>query len=218
MAKIRGKSENMKWKKEMIYLGSMFTGIIETTGIVKEVITKGSNRIFWIESPLSSQFKVDQSVSHSGVCLTIEEVGQTSHRVTAIDETLLKTNLENWKEGSLVNLERSLQLNARIDGHLVQGHVDSTAICIKRKEKEGSWEYEFEFPKKFAELIIEKGSICINGISLTAFDVKRKSFRVAIIPYTFDHTNLKSLEPGGFVNLEFDLIGKYINRKLSLNK
>jgi riboflavin synthase len=208
----------MKWKKEMIYLGSMFTGIIEAMGIVKEVITKGSNRTFLIESPLSSQFKVDQSVSHSGVCLTVEEVGPISHRVTAIDETLLKTNLKNWKEGSLINLERSLQLNDRIDGHLVQGHVDTTAACIKKKEKEGSWEYEFEFPKKFAELIIEKGSICINGISLTAFDVKRKSFRVAIIPYTFEHTNIKEVQKGDVVNLEFDMVGKYLLRRVSLKE
>jgi riboflavin synthase len=202
----------------MIYLGIMFTGIIESTGIVKEVITKGSNRIFWIESPLSPYFLVDQSVSHSGVCLTVEEVRQDSHRVTAIDETLLKANLGNWKKGTLVNLERSLQLNDRIDGHLVQGHVDATAICIKRKEKEGSWEYEFEFPKKFAELIIEKGSICINGISLTAFDVKRKSFRIAIIPYTFEHTNIKRVQKGDAVNLEFDMIGKYLLRRLSLKE
>ena len=157
----------------------MFTGIIETVGVVKEVIFNGSNRTFWVESSISSLFKVDQSVSHSGVCLTVEEVAANSHRVTAIDETLKKTNIGDWKEGTSINLEQCLQLNDRLDGHIVQGHVDTTGTCIKRKEKKGSWEFEFEFPKQFAELVIEKGSICVNGISLTAFDIKKKSFRVA---------------------------------------
>jgi riboflavin synthase len=204
-------------KKEMIYLRPMFTGIIESTGLVKEVITNGSNRIFWIVSPLSPQLKIDQSVSHSGICLTVEEIKENCHRVTAIDETLQKTNIGDWKEGSLINLERCLQLNARIDGHLVQGHVDATAICTKRKEKKGSWEFEFEFNKKFAELVIEKGSICINGISLTAFNVKKKSFGVAIIPYTFEHTNIKEVQKGDSVNLEFDMIGKYLVRKIAVS-
>lgn len=196
----------------------MFTGIIETTGTVKEVIPNGSNKSFWIESGLSSQFRVDQSVNHSGVCLTIEEIRGNSHRVTAIDETLQKTNLGDWQPESLINLERCLQLNDRLDGHIVQGHVDATGSCIKKKEKDGSWEFEFEFPKKFSELIIEKGSICVNGISLTAFDVKKKSFRVAIIPYTFEHTNIKEVKEGDMVNLEFDMVGKYILRSLSLKK
>jgi riboflavin synthase len=200
----------------MIYLRPMFTGIVESTGTVKKVITNGSNKIFWIESPLSSQLKTDQSVSHSGICLTVEEVKESSHKVTAIDETLQKTNISDWKVGNLVNLERCLQLNSRIDGHLVQGHVDTTAECTKRKEKKGSWEFEFEFKKEFAELIIEKGSIGINGISLTAFNVKKKTFCVAIIPYTFEHTNIREVQKGDFVNLEFDLIGKYIIRKLTL--
>src|SRR6266404_8841309 len=165
----------------------MFTGIIETTGLVKQVISNGSNKIFWVESSISSLLKADQSVSHSGVCLTVEEVKESTHRVTAIDETLKKTGLDDWKEGTLVNLERCLQLNERLDGHLVQGHVDTTATCIKRKEKAGSWRFEFAFPKKFAELVVEKGSVCVNGISLTAFDVKRKSFRVAIVPFTYGH-------------------------------
>jgi riboflavin synthase len=203
-------------KKEIIYLASMFTGIIETTGIVKEVISDGSNKTFWIESGLSSQFKVDQSISHNGVCLTIEEVRGNNHRITAIDETLQKTNLSSWQPGNLINLERCLRLNDRLDGHIVQGHVDATASCIKRKEKEGSWEFEFEFPKKFAQLVIEKGSVCVNGISLTAFNIKKKSFRVAIIPYTFEHTNIKEVKEGDKVNLEFDLIGKYIVKKCKL--
>lgn len=194
----------------------MFTGIVEITGAVKKVISNGSNKTFWIESPLSSQLKVDQSVSHSGVCLTVEEIAGNRHRITAIDETLQKTNLACWNEGTTVNLERCLQLNDRLDGHLVQGHADATGICIKRKEKKGSWEFEFEFPRKFAGLVIEKGSVCLNGISLTAFDVKKKSFRVAIIPYTFEHTNIREVQPGDTVNLEFDMIGKYLLRRLSL--
>ena len=205
-------------KKEMIYLGHMFTGIIETTGIVKEVAANGSNKIFWIESGISSQLKVDQSVSHSGVCLTIEEVKGNRHRITAIDETLQKTTLCNWQAGTLINMERCLQLNDRLDGHIVQGHVDDTGICIKRKEKDGSWEFEFKFPKKFAPLIIEKGSICLNGISLTAFDVKKKSFSIAVIPYTFEHTDIKQVSEGNQVNLEFDMIGKYLLRRLSLKE
>ena len=203
-------------KKEMIYLRPMFTGIIESTGLVKEVITNGSNRTFWIVSTLSPQLKIDQSVSHSGICLTVEEIKENCHRVTAIDETLQKTNIGDWEKGSLINLERCLQLNARIDGHLVQGHVDATAICTKRKEKKGSWEFEFEFSKKFAEMIIEKGSICINGISLTAFNVKKKNFEVAIIPYTFEYTNIKEVQKGDSVNLEFDMIGKYLLRKIAV--
>lgn len=195
----------------------MFTGIIETTGIVKEVITNGKNRSFWIESPLSSDFKVDQSISHSGVCLTVEEITGASHRITAIDETLKKTDLEKWGVGTEVNIERCLPMNGRLDGHFVQGHVDTTGNCVQRIEKEGSWEFVIEFPVKFAELIIEKGSICVNGISLTAFNVGTTLFTVAIIPYTYKHTNIKNVQEGDRVNLEFDMLGKYINRKISLS-
>jgi riboflavin synthase len=195
----------------------MFTGIIESTGIVKQVISNGSNKIFWVGSSISSKLKADQSVSHSGACLTVEEVRENMHRITAIDETLQKTNLGNWKEGTLVNLERSLQINDRLDGHLVQGHVDTTATCTKRKEKSGSREFVFSFPKKFADLVIEKGSVCVNGISLTAFDVKRKKFTVAIVPFTFEHTNIKEVQEGDRVNLEFDMMGKYLLRRLSLS-
>jgi riboflavin synthase len=196
----------------------MFTGIIESAGIVKEVITNGSNRTFWIESPISGAFKPDQSVSHSGVCLTVEEVNGTIHRVTAIAETLTKTNLGDWASGTMINLERSLQLGDRLDGHIVQGHVDTVAVCKTMAEKKGSWEYCFEFPKKFAELVIEKGSIAVNGISLTAFNIRKKSFSVAIIPYTFEHTNIKVIKAGTRVNIEFDMIGKYLLRKLSLEE
>ena len=194
----------------------MFTGIVQSTGVIKAVISSGSNKTFWVASSISGGLKPDQSVSHSGVCLTVEEVMENSHRVTAIAETLGKTNLAGWKEGTLINLEQCLQLNDRIDGHLVQGHVDVTGECTRRKEKKGSWEFEFSFPKKLAGLLIEKGSICVNGISLTCFDVKRKSFRVAIIPYTFAYTNMKEVQEGDLVNIEFDLIGKYLLRTLSL--
>ncbi len=195
----------------------MFTGIIETTAIIKEVISNGSNKSFWIESSLSSELKVDQSLSHNGACLTVEEVKNNKYKVTAIKETLNKTNIGDWKEGTIINLERCLTVNSRLDGHWVQGHVDTTAICKKRKEKAGSWVFDFEFSKKFSSLIIEKGSLSINGISLTVFDVKKKSFKVAIIPFTFIHTNIQYVNKGDIVNIEFDLIGKYIVRKL-LNK
>ena len=196
----------------------MFTGIVEALGTVQQVTTQGTNRSFWIISPLSAGFRVDQSVSHSGVCLTVEEVQEDRHRVTAIEETLRKTDLGSWKEGSLLNIERCLAANGRLDGHFVQGHVDCTATCTRKKEKNGSWEYEFQFPARFAALVIEKGSIAINGISLTVFNVKRRHFSVAIIPYTFEHTNIRVVEPGSTVNIEFDILGKYLQRKLSLRK
>jgi len=150
----------------------MFTGIIEQKGIINDIIINGTNRSFQIDSPLSHELKVDQSISHDGVCLTVEKVANNTHVVTAIEETLKKTNLETWKIGTVVNLERCLQFNGRIDGHIVQGHVDTTANCINVTERDGSWEYSFQFDKKFAALIIEKGSITINGTSLTCFNVK----------------------------------------------
>jgi riboflavin synthase len=196
----------------------MFTGIIESLGKVKEITRNGTNRTFFIESPVSQQFEVDQSVSHNGVCLTVEQTGPDWHRVTAIEETLKKTNLGSLEKDSLVNIERCLKIDSRLDGHLVQGHVDATGVCTKAEEKKGSWEFEFQFPKKFAGLIIEKGSICVNGISLTAFNVSKKKFRVAIIPYTFEHTNMQILHENDKVNLEFDVVGKYILRSLSLKE
>lgn len=192
----------------------MFTGIIESLGKVQKTEYQGTNRIFWIESPLSRELKIDQSIAHNGVCLTVEEVTEEAHRVTAIEETLEKTNLDTWQPGHLVNLERCMQLNGRLDGHIVQGHVDTTAVCADRKELDGSWEFRFEFPKKFSHLVIEKGSISLNGISLTIFNVKKSRFDVAIIPYTFEHTNIQSIQTGSLVNLEFDMIGKYVSRFL----
>ena len=196
----------------------MFTGIIETRGIIKKIKDSGTNKSFWIKSSISQKLKVDQSVAHDGVCLTVEEVLNNRHRVTAIAETLSKSTLKYWKAGTIINLERCLKLKDRFDGHIVQGHVDAVGICIKKEEKEGSWLFRFNFPEKFSELIIEKGSVSINGISLTAFHVTNESFDVAIIPYTFENSNLNSIEQGQQVNLEFDMIGKYINRKLSLTR
>ena len=196
----------------------MFTGIVETQGLIKKITGKGTNRTFWIKSPISSKLKVDQSLSHDGVCLTVEEIKGNRHRVTAIAETLNKTNLGEWTEGSLVNLERCLKMNGRLDGHYVQGHVDTVAICTDKREKDGSWEFSFQFPLKFGQLIIEKGSVTVNGISLTAFNISGNTFDVAIIPYTYENTNMSTVNAGQKVNIEFDMLGKYINRKLSLSK
>lgn len=194
----------------------MFTGIIENTGRIKEVLTDGNNKIFWVSSVLSDSLKVDQSLSHNGVCLTVEEIKDGMHRVTAIEETLLKTNLNNWTAGSVINLERCMLLDGRLDGHIVQGHVDCTGECINIEEKNGSWQFSFQFPREFASYIIEKGSITINGISLTLFNIGKNNFTVAIIPYTYEHTNMNSISTGDKVNLEFDVIGKYVNRIQSL--
>lgn len=190
----------------------MFTGIIEQTGVVLDVFDTGTNRSFLIGSGLSGQLKVDQSVSHSGVCLTVEKMEEGCHQVTAIAETLSKTNLGQWQKGSIVNLERCVPMNGRLDGHLVQGHVDATATCASVEDQNGSWLYTFQYPAQFAHLLIEKGSICVNGISLTAFDLVDNRFSVAIIPYTYEHTNLKQVKAGDSVNLEFDMVGKYLAR------
>jgi len=194
----------------------MFTGIIENTGHIQSIISEGTNKTFWVASPISNQLSIDQSVSHNGVCLTVEEIKGGLHRVTAIDETLNKTNLGSWEEGSAINLERCMQMNGRLDGHIVQGHVDTTAVCTSVIEKDGSWEYNFETDKKFAGLMIEKGSISLNGISLTIFNVKDNGFTVAIIPYTYEHTNMQHLQASDKVNIEFDMIGKYVSRLVQL--
>ena len=190
----------------------MFTGIIESVGKIVSIDNIGTNRTFWIESPISHELSVDQSLSHDGVCLTIEEIRDNRHRVTAIQETLDKSAIGYWRPGNLVNLERCLRIDSRLDGHIVQGHVDTIGTCINRNEKDGSCEFRFEFPKKFRHLVIEKGSISINGISLTVFNVKKSKFDIAVIPYTFDHTNIHRINPGSLVNLEFDMIGKYVSK------
>lgn len=192
----------------------MFTGIIENTGTVKEIIPNGTNKSFWIVSPLSTELKIDQSLSHNGVCLTVEEIKESMHRVTAIAETLAKTNLEQWKPGTVVNLERCMQMNGRLDGHIVQGHVDTVAECTAAAEKDGSWEYSFKFSETFADLVIEKGSVTLNGTSLTLFNVGKNCFSVAIIPYTYHHTNINTINKGDLVNIEFDILGKYVQRML----
>ena len=194
----------------------MFTGIIEKTGIIKEVINLGTNTSFWVESTLAAELKIDQSLSHNGICLTVEEIKNCMHRVTAIEETILKTNAGRWETGNIINLERCMQLNGRLDGHIVQGHVDCTAMCDEVIEKAGSWEYVFNFPAKFAAFIIEKGSVTVNGISLTCFNVTDNKFTVAIIPYTFEHTNMSSLKKADMVNIEWDMVGKYVQRIMKI--
>jgi len=200
------------------YLAPMFTGIVEITGRVVAAERQGSNAVFWIQSNISDELKIDQSVSHSGICLTVDQLQRGAHRVTAIAETLSKTNAGDWKEGHLINLERCMPMNGRLDGHIVQGHVDATATCVAVKTLTGSWEYRFQFDKQFAALMIEKGSVCLNGISLTAFNVTGDEFTVAIIPYTYSHTNIQQVQEGSLVNIEFDIIGKYIQRIASLNQ
>jgi riboflavin synthase len=190
----------------------MFTGIIENTGIIKEISSHGTNKTFWVSSPFADELKPDQSLSHNGVCLTVEEIKTGMHRVTAIEETLVKTNLSSWQTGTVINLERCMPLNGRLDGHIVQGHVDCTAACIEIAGKAGSWEFTFAFPGKFAAAIIEKGSITVNGISLTCFNIAKDRFTVAIIPYTYEHTNMSSIKKGDTVNIEWDVVGKYVAR------
>jgi riboflavin synthase len=190
----------------------MFTGIIEVVGTIQKISEKNGNRTFLVKSPISKDFRTDESISHDGVCLTIENVENDIHQVTAISETLKKTVLDKWKTGTTVNIERSLRMNDRLTGHIVQGHVDTTARCVRKLVKAGSIEFTFHFNEEYAKLLIEKGSICINGISLTAFNAGKDHFTIAIIPFTFEHTNMKFLEESMPVNIEFDLIGKYINR------
>ncbi len=188
----------------------MFTGIIECTGKVIESRKDNKNLHITIKSPISSELKPDQSVNHNGVCLTVVSIHDSSHTVTAVDETLQRSNLAGLKKGDLVNLERSMPANSRFDGHLVQGHVDETAECISIEDQNGSWLYTFGFTSSQQNLLVEKGSVCVNGISLTAFNVKQGRFSVAIIPYTCEHTNFKYLKSKDSVNLEFDVIGKYV--------
>lgn len=193
----------------------MFTGIIEATGLVISKEAEGTNITFTLRSSIANELKVDQSLSHNGVCLTVIRQDGESYSVTAIDETLKKSNLGLLNPGDSVNLERCMAANGRFDGHIVQGHVDQTGVCAAVKEENGSWIYDFEYDPQAGNLTVEKGSICINGVSLTCFNSGEGKFTVAIIPYTFENTNFKFLKPGDTVNLEFDIIGKYINKLLS---
>ena len=190
----------------------MFTGIIESLGKITSVKADRGNIDFTIESDISRELKIDQSVSHNGVCLTVTEQSDNTHTVTAVKETLDKSSLKSFSVDDLINLERAMKLGERLDGHLVQGHVDGVAKCIGMSVNDGSWIYKFEFDVKNEILLIEKGSICINGVSLTVFDIVENTFKVTIIPYTYDNTSFKELKEGDIVNIEFDMIGKYLAR------
>ena len=190
----------------------MFTGIIETLGTIQEIKKEKDNIHITIDSSITSELKIDQSVAHNGICLTVVALKDTFYTVTAINETIKKTNLSFWKTGDIVNLERAMKLGDRLDGHIVQGHADQTGTCIVAQETNGSWLYTFEYDETLNNITIEKGSITVNGVSLTVVNSKKNQFSVAIIPYTYDHTNFKSFQVGTKINLEFDVIGKYVSR------
>jgi riboflavin synthase len=193
----------------------MFTGIVEAMGSVQRIDKEGTNKHFWIDCPFTSELKIDQSIAHNGVCLTVVDiVGDRVYQVTAIDETLKKSNLGKLEQGDAVNLERSMLMGARLDGHMVQGHVDQTATCTEVTEEDGSWIFTFSYDDKGGNITVEKGSISVNGTSLTVVNSKPGRFSVAIIPYTYENTNFKDIKPGTEVNLEFDVIGKYVERIL----
>ena len=189
----------------------MFTGIIENLSEIKEIVEEGDNLSISFYSNITDELKIDQSVSHNGICLTVVKIDNNIYNVTAIKETILKSSIKNWKVGDLINIERAMKLGDRLDGHMVQGHVDQTAICKKILEENGSWYFDFEYDKS-DNLTIEKGSIAINGVSLTVVNSNQNTFSVAIIPYTYNHTNFKNISIGDLVNLEFDMIGKYISK------
>ncbi len=191
----------------------MFTGIIETLGLLKNLEKNQENLILTIESAITEELKIDQSVAHNGICLTVIEIEDNQYKVTAIQETIDKTTIGLWKKNDKINLERAMKLGDRLDGHIVQGHVDQTAICTDFVEKNGSWVFTFEYDfEKNKNITIEKGSITINGVSLTVINSDKNSFSVAIIPYTFENTNFHNIQINSIVNLEFDVIGKYVSR------
>ncbi|WP_457617329.1 riboflavin synthase [Lutibacter sp.] len=192
----------------------MFTGIIESIGVVKNIVKDGDNLHITIESDFTSELKIDQSIAHNGVCLTIVDINDKEYTVTAIKETLDKSNFKHISIGALINLERAMILGARLDGHIVQGHVDQTAVCTNILKEDGSWVFTFEYDASLNNVTIEKGSITVNGTSLTVVNSAKNSFSVAIIPYTYEFTNFHTLEIGSVVNLEFDVIGKYVARLL----
>jgi riboflavin synthase len=196
----------------------MFTGIIESLGFIEKIGVEGTNKHFTIQSDITTDLKIDQSVAHNGVCLTVVGVSDHTYQVTAIEETLQKTNLNDLKTGDWVNLERSMLMNGRIDGHIVQGHIDQIGICTQIETIDGSWSYQFQYDFTLGNITVEKGSICVNGVSLTVVNSQKNTFSVAIIPYTYQHTNFKSLAVGESVNLEFDVIGKYVQRILQLQR
>jgi riboflavin synthase len=193
----------------------MFTGIIESYGEVQEIISEGSNRHFRLSSPIAGELKVDQSISHNGVCLTVTKLDGASYWVTAINETLTRSNLGHLQKGDRLNLERCMIANGRFDGHIVQGHVDQTGKVLSIKDEQGSWLFEFGYDPSQGNVTVEKGSISVNGVSLTCFKSNDDSFTVAIIPYTYEHTNFGKLTAGDVVNLEFDIVGKYVKKLLA---
>jgi len=190
----------------------MFTGIIETLGLIQEIKKENSNVHITMDTSITSELQIDQSVAHNGICLTVVAIKDNLYTVTAIDETIKKTNLADWKVGDSVNLERAMKLGDRLDGHIVQGHVDQIGTCITADQTDGSWLYTFEYDQKLNNITIEKGSITVNGVSLTVVNSKNNQFSVAIIPYTHEHTNFKTFAVGTKINLEFDVIGKYVSR------
>lgn len=192
----------------------MFTGIIETLGEIVQLEKNQSNLDLWVKSKITSELKIDQSVAHNGVCLTVVDIDNDIYRVTAIEETLQKTNLNHLKQGDFVNLERAMLMNSRLDGHMVQGHVDTTAVCSHVSNQEGSWEFRFQFKDAPEFITVEKGSITVDGVSLTVVDSMEKEFSVAIIPYTYQHTRFQRYQSSDLVNIEFDVIGKYIHKIL----
>lgn len=194
----------------------MFTGIIEATGVVQKIKREGTNVHFTIASPISGELKIDQSLSHNGVCLTVVALEDGAHTVTAVEETLKRSNLGDWQEGHEINLERAMRSDGRLDGHIVQGHVDATGECVEIEELEGSWYYRFRYQPSEEHLLVDKGSVCVNGVSLTVVSPAGDIFTVAIIPYTHEHTNFRTMKVGDRVNLEFDIIGKYIARYVAL--
>ena len=196
----------------------MFTGIIETLGIIKDLKKDNNNLNITVFSSITHELKIDQSVAHNGVCLTVIAINNSEYTVTAIKETIEKTNLADWKVGDLLNLERAMKLGDRLDGHIVQGHVDQTGICKSIEEANGSWYFAFEYDSSLNNITIEKGSITVNGVSLTVVNSKEKEFSVAIIPYTFENTNFKNVQIGTTINLEFDVVGKYVARLYSLSQ
>ena len=196
----------------------MFTGIIETLGRIHEIQKDQNNLHITVDSSITNELKIDQSISHNGICLTVVSIKDSFYTVTAIEETILKTNIGDWKTGDIVNLERGMKLGDRLDGHIVQGHVDQTGTCIKIEEVNGSWNYTFEYDESLNNITIEKGSITVNGVSLTVVNSKTNEFSVSIIPYTYEHTNFKNFKVGTKINLEFDVVGKYISRLYSINK
>jgi riboflavin synthase len=188
----------------------MFTGIIETLGIIKDIQKEDENLHITVSSSITNELKIDQSVAHNGVCLTVVAIENDNYIVTAIQETISKTNVGDWKTNDIVNLERAMKLGDRLDGHIVQGHVDQTGVCKSVEETDGSWRFTFEYDASLNNITIEKGSITVNGVSLTVVDSKINEFSVAIIPYTYEHTNFKTFQVGSKINLEFDVIGKYV--------